>query len=146
MFTGFDKCWFISERWLDICIWNDKVQLEDMHSKLCKTSPKLCQINWPASKNFRYWFSKNCLIQSHKDSLPWTLSCSYNEALLSLWVSNEWLIPTWWSRLKALRLMSCLPSKIKLFSQIRRIGALTLYWFKRCYENNVKIRLEEMFW
>ena len=37
----------LSQRWLDLCLWYDKVKLAHMHSKLCETPPKLCRTRQP---------------------------------------------------------------------------------------------------
>jgi hypothetical protein len=62
--------------------------------------------------------------------LSWISSCPFNKALLSIWVSYEWLIITRGSRLKAFRSMSCLSKENVILFRIQRWRTSIFYRVK----------------
>ena len=128
---------------MDFRFWDDKIKLENLHLKLCEASSKFRK----KFKNSIWWaFEFFSLVQSNKNSMSRTLPRICNETLLSLWMSDEWILIVRRSRFKTICTLSYLFKKDFFLSQVSRWRIIIILRFGKGNEYDELKWSEEKLW
>ena len=128
---------------MDFRFWDDKIKLENLHPKLCEASSKFRK----KFKNSIWWaFEFFSLVQSNKNSMSRTLPRICNETLLSLWMSDEWILIVRRSRFKTICTLSYLFKKDFFLSQVSRWRIIIILRFGKGNEYDELKWSEEKLW